>query len=45
MILNIKIIKKNTSNTVITINQTDLINIVIYFFKTIKGMKALEYRI
>ena len=45
IILSIRVVQKKTYNTVIAISQTDLINIVTYFFKTIKGMKALEYRI
>ena len=45
IILEIKVIHKKTYNTVIATSQKDLINVVHYFFNTIKGMKSLEYRI
>lgn len=45
IIIEIKVIHKKTYNTVIAISQKDLINVVHYFFNTIKGMKSLEYRI
>ena len=45
MIINIQIIKKKTYNTAIAISKTDVMNVINYFFKTMKGMKALEYRI
>lgn len=42
-IIHTKIYKSKT--TIIVINQKDLYTIVNYFFKTIKGIKSLEYRI
>ena len=45
IILDIKVVHKKTYNTAIAISQKDLINVVHYFFNTIKGMKSLEYRI
>lgn len=44
-ILEIKVVHKKSYNTVIAISQKDLINVVHYFFGTMKGIKSLEYRI
>ena len=40
-----KVTKKNTYNTIIFTGSKDIQFIVKYFHKTMKGMKALEYRI
>lgn len=45
MILQLKVIKKKTYLTVIATGSKDIEFIVKYYFKTMKGMKALEYRI
>jgi hypothetical protein len=44
-ILGISTIKKRTYNTVITTNSRAILNIIDYYKNTMKGMKALEYRI
>jgi len=44
-ILGISTIKKSTYNTVITTNSRAILNIIDYYKNTMKGMKALEYRI
>lgn len=45
LILGTKVITKKTYNTVIITNFDGISSVVQYFFKTMKGMKALEYRI
>jgi hypothetical protein len=45
MIFQVKVTKKKTYNTVVITNSKDIQFIVKYFHKTMKGMKALEYRI
>ena len=45
LILGIKVITKKTYMTVVTTNSKSIENIISYYFKTMKGMKALEYRI
>ena len=45
LILDIKVTTKKTYMTVVTTNYKSIENIISYFFKTMKGMKALEYRI
>lgn len=44
-ILGLKVTTKTTYNTVVTTNKQSISNIIDYYFKTIKGIKALEYRI
>jgi hypothetical protein len=44
-ILGISTLKKSTYNTVITTNSRAILNIIDYYKNTMKGMKALEYRI
>jgi len=44
-ILGISVIKKKTYNTVVTTNSRAINNIIAYYKNTMKGMKALEYRI
>lgn len=44
-ILGITVKKKKLYNTVVTTNSRAILNIVNYFEKTMKGMKALEFRI
>jgi len=44
-ILGISIQHKKTYNTVITTNSRAILNIINYYKNTMKGMKALEYRI
>nr|YP_010835438.1 hypothetical protein QLP32_mgp05 [Perenniporia fraxinea]WFS78671.1 hypothetical protein [Perenniporia fraxinea] len=44
-ILQLKVIKKKTYFTVVATGSNDIKFIVKYYFKTMKGMKALEYRI
>jgi hypothetical protein len=44
-ILGISTIKKRAYNTVITTNSRAILNIIDYYKNTMKGMKALEYRI
>lgn len=44
-ILKIKVIKKKTYFTVKATGSNEIEFIVKYYFKTMKGMKALEYRI
>jgi len=45
LILGIKVTDKKTYFTVVTTNTEAIKNIADYYFKTMKGMKALEYRI
>jgi hypothetical protein len=45
IILGLRIVNKNPYNTVIASNTNSIQNVIKYFFKTMKGMKALEYRI
>ncbi|SAM86530.1 intron-encoded LAGLIDADG endonuclease (mitochondrion) [Ustilago bromivora] len=45
LILGIKVTTKKTYMTVVTTNSKSIENIISYYFKTMKGMKALEYRI
>jgi LAGLIDADG endonuclease len=45
IILGLRFINKKTYNTVIASNANNIQNVIKYFFKTMKGMKALEYRI
>ena len=44
-ILGISVKHKKTYNTVITTNSRTILNIINYYKNTMKGMKALEYRI
>nr|YP_025836.1 intronic ORF at intron 1 of cox1 [Moniliophthora perniciosa]AAQ74280.1 intronic ORF at intron 1 of cox1 [Moniliophthora perniciosa] len=44
-LLGIKVIKKKSYFTVGTTNAKHISNIILYFHKTMKGMKSLEYRI
>jgi virulence-associated protein VapD len=44
-ILNIKVTQKKTHMTIVTTNSDKIKNIAVYYFKTMKGMKAIEYRI
>jgi len=44
-ILGISVINKKTYNTVVTTNSRAINNIIAYYKNTMKGMKALEYRI
>lgn len=44
-LLDLTVVKKNTYYTVGTTNSKHVANIIIYFHNTMKGMKALEYRI
>lgn len=44
-LLDLTVVKKNTYYTVGTTNAKRISNIIIYFHNTMKGMKALEYRI
>jgi len=44
-ILGISVKNKNTYNTVVTTNSRAIFNIIKYYKSTMKGMKALEYRI
>ena len=45
MIFQVKVTKKKTYNTVLVSSNKDIQFIVKYYHKTMKGMKALEYRI
>lgn len=45
VIFKLKVTKKKTCNTVVTTNTGSLKQISDYFFRTMKGMKSLEYRI
>ena len=45
LILGIKVTQKKTYFTVVTTNTDAIKNIADYYFNTMKGMKALEYRI
>jgi LAGLIDADG endonuclease len=44
-ILGIPFYNKRTHNTVVTSNTRAILNIIDYYKKTMKGMKALEYKI
>ena len=44
-ILGLKVTTKKTYMTVVTTNPKSIENSISYYFKTMKGMKALEYRI
>jgi hypothetical protein len=44
-LLDLTVVKKNTYYTVGTTNAKRVADIIIYFHNTMKGMKALEYRI
>jgi hypothetical protein len=44
-ILGISVTSKKTYNTVVTTNSRAINNIIAYYKNTMKGMKALEYRI
>ena len=44
-ILNMKFYHKQTYMTVVTTNSDVISQIIDYYFKTMKGMKSLEYRI
>jgi hypothetical protein len=45
LIFGIKVTQKKTYFTVVTTNSKAISRIIDYYFKTMKGMKALEYRI
>lgn len=45
LILGLKVTKKKTHLSLVTTNNEAIKKIIAYYFKTIKGMKALEYRI
>lgn len=45
LILDLKVTTKKTYMTVVTTNSKSIEYIISYYFKTMKGMKALEYRI
>jgi hypothetical protein len=45
IILGLRLVNKKTYNTVIASNTNSIHNVIKYFFKTMKGMKSLEYRI
>lgn len=45
IIFDLKVTDKKTYSTVVTINSQKIQKIADYFFKTMKGMKSLEYRI
>lgn len=45
MILGLKVTQKATYNTVVTTSAQKIPFLIDYFFKTMKGMKSLEYRI
>lgn len=45
VIFKLKVTKKKTYNTIVTTNTESIKQISDYFFKTMKGMKSLEYRI
>lgn len=45
MILQLKVTNKKTYSTVVATGSNDIKFIVKYYFKTMKGMKSLEYRI
>lgn len=45
LILGIKVTTKKTYMRVVITNSKSIENIICYYFKTMKGMKALEYRI
>jgi hypothetical protein len=44
-ILGITVVKKNTYKSVVSTNSRTIENIIDYYRNTMKGMKALEYRI
>lgn len=45
LIFNLKVTKKKTHFSVVTTNSKRIKNIINYFFKTMKGMKSLEFKI
>lgn len=45
LLLDMKVMCKDTYFTCKTINQASVHKVIHYFFRTIKGMKSLEYRI
>lgn len=45
VIFDLKVTQKKTYNTIVTTNSSKIQMIAAYFFKTMKGMKAIEYRI
>lgn len=45
MIIGLRVVHKKTYNTVIAISKKNLMGVVNYFFKSMKGIKSLEYRI
>lgn len=45
LVLGLKVTKKQTYSTIVTTNQERIQFISDFFFKTMKGMKSLEYRI
>ena len=45
LILGLKVTTKKTYMAVVTTNSDSIKYIISYYFKTMKGMKALEYRI
>jgi hypothetical protein len=44
-LLDLTVVKKKTYYTVVTTNSKRVANIILYFHNTMKGMKALEFRI
>ena len=45
LLLDMKVIEKHTYFSCVTTNQVSVHKVIDYFFKTIKGIKSLEYRI
>ena len=45
VLLDMKVIEKHTYFSCVTTNQASVHKVIDYFFKTIKGIKSLEYRI
>ena len=45
LLLDMKVIEKDTYFSCVTTNQASVHKVIDYFFKTIKGIKSLEYRI
>jgi len=45
LLLDMKVMSKSTYFTCITTTQASVNKVIHYFFRTIKGMKSLEYRI
>lgn len=45
IILGLRVINKKTYFTLIAVSKKDISTVVDYYFKTMKGMKSLEYRI